>query len=384
MGVFFHTVNLYTAQLAEQKKFYTQKLSCKVIEEHKDSFALAIGRTQLRFTKDHHATPYHFAFNIPSYGENAALEWLKLQNIPILPFDGRPIVDFPNWQAKAIYFYDADRNVVEFIARRNLNLRRPTPFTSNHLLGISEIGIPTQQIESIYRVLEERAGLKVFDGNFEKFCAVGGEQALFIVIDHERKRWFPSNDEAFPSPFEATLAIPGERDVSLGYRLGHLGPVANRIVLAQSAPAYEAAGILFREYAAELNIELGFQNFDRELETLPRQYGGQEGCLLLIVCGHANYLGCAGVRKFDGGVAELKRMYIRPAGRGQKLGGQLLEEAIRHARAMNYQKIRLDTLPSMQSAMHLYRRTGFYEIPPYRYNPVPGTVYLEKDLTTGK
>ena len=155
---------------------------------------------------------------------------------------------------------------------------------------------------------------------------------------------------------------------------------ASRIIVANSAPEYAAGATLFQEYALELNVDLSFQNFDEELNQLTLQYGPPQGCLLLAVRGQSDWLGCTGIRKFEVGVAELKRMYVRPAGRGQGLGRRLLENAIREATTRQYQKLRLDTLPSMHRALRLYREYGFCEIPPYRYNPVPGTVYLEKTL----
>lgn len=148
---------------------------------------------------------------------------------------------------------------------------------------------------------------------------------------------------------------------------------------AETRAQYQSGKELFQQYAAALGIDLSFQEFQQELEQIDQQYGPPKGVLLLAY--HATgAVGCAGVRSLTEDSAELKRMYVEPAYRRLKIGHQLLRQAIAHACAQQYTYLRLDTLAEMKGAQKLYRSFGFYEIPPYRYNPIEGTLFMEKKL----
>ncbi len=148
---------------------------------------------------------------------------------------------------------------------------------------------------------------------------------------------------------------------------------------AHSEYEFEQARVLFKEYADALGVDLSFQDFETELGTIHVQYNKPDGGLLLVFA-NDNPLACAAVRRLDERTAELKRMYVKTGYRGQRIGVELLKRSLNLAKDLGYQKIRLDTLENMSKAQELYMSFGFFNIPPYRYNPIRGTIYMEKTL----
>jgi len=148
---------------------------------------------------------------------------------------------------------------------------------------------------------------------------------------------------------------------------------------ADTPRAIEEVSALFAEYQEGLGLDLSFQSFAEELAGLPGAYARPRGCLLLARSDGVA-VGCAGLRPFDEKIGEIKRLYVRPAARGHDLGRRLTVRLIEEARALRYQRLYLDTLPSMASAQRLYESLGFKDIPPYRYNPVEGTRFLGLEL----
>lgn len=158
---------------------------------------------------------------------------------------------------------------------------------------------------------------------------------------------------------------------------------AIEIVLHQ-ADGPELVGIardLFREYELAIATDLEYQGFGEELAALPSPYLPPAGALLLAQAGQ-DIAGCVALRPLQGGAAEMKRLYVRPAFRSSGLGKSLVEAVIRTAREAGYRELRLDTLASMGPAQALYERLGFNEIPPYSSKYLPGTRFYALKLAT--
>ena len=154
-------------------------------------------------------------------------------------------------------------------------------------------------------------------------------------------------------------------------------------------PAYEQReeiNILFSEYINMLitNDEsfqkyLDIQNYDEEVKHLESKYGMSDGRLYLAYCDEG-LAGCIGLRKIDNQNCETKRLYVRPQFRGKKLGSILIEKIIGDAREIGYSYMLLDTLPFLQSAIHMYKKFGFYEIESYNNSPMDTSIYMKLDL----
>lgn len=139
---------------------------------------------------------------------------------------------------------------------------------------------------------------------------------------------------------------------------------------------------IFGEYAGTIPHKLCFQQFDDELRTLPGRYAEPGGVILLAGDAGAPPLACVAMRALSTpGCCEMKRLYVKPAARGAKLGRRLCEGLIHYARGVGYQRMRLDTLPSLEAAWGLYHALGFREIERYYDNPIPEARYLELDFS---
>ncbi|MBI2312724.1 MAG: GNAT family N-acetyltransferase [Betaproteobacteria bacterium] len=146
-----------------------------------------------------------------------------------------------------------------------------------------------------------------------------------------------------------------------------------------ASPDIETVRELFLEYQRWLGVDLCFQGFEQELAGLPGVYAPPAGRLYLARWKGA-VAGCIALRPLDRGIGEVKRLYVRPAHRGKRIGGALVGQIVADAREIGYRRLRLDTLPGMETARAVYAAFGFREIASYYDNPLPGVIYMELSL----
>lgn len=148
----------------------------------------------------------------------------------------------------------------------------------------------------------------------------------------------------------------------------------------ESAEEIEQTRDLFHEYVTWLGVNLCFQNYDKEVAELPGEYVPPTGRLYLAT-ENGQVAGCIALRNLGHGICEIKRLYVRPQFRGQRLGRTLVDRIIDEARLMGYSRMRLDTLPGkMDAAIAMYRSLGFKDIERYYDNPYDTAVFMELDL----
>ncbi len=157
-------------------------------------------------------------------------------------------------------------------------------------------------------------------------------------------------------------------------------PARITLLVAQTPSELQAVRELFGEYAGSLSVDLCFQNFDAELAGLPGDYAPPDGGLLLALV-DGQPAGCVAMRPLPDSdhtnACEMKRLYVRPSFRRYGLGRQLTQQLMDMASQAGHSCMLLDTLDDMEAARSLYETLGFFEIPPYYFNPLPGAHYLK-------
>ena len=157
------------------------------------------------------------------------------------------------------------------------------------------------------------------------------------------------------------------------------------IAPVRTPDAVVAAIKLFRAYAASLNADLSYQDFEAEMEAMPGKYAPPAGELLLARFANGTPVGCVGLRPIEeDGCCEMKRLYVAPQARGSGLGERLVAAVVREAERIGYREVRLDTLPFMTTAIALYGKCGFEVIEPYYQSPIVGTTFMRRSLSRSR
>ncbi|KQX15381.1 hypothetical protein [Flavobacterium sp. Root420] len=187
-------IQLQTNNIKETELFYKDVLDLKIMEKGLNSLIIQIGSSVLKFIENpEFDSIYHFAFNIPENKLEEAIKWCADKIDLILIEDKRVIANFETWNANAIYFYDNNGNLLEFIARHDLDNFQIKEFSSKSILNISEIGIVHEDPMELGEQLIESHDLMFFEKNFnsETFAAMGDDEGLLIIVKPNRN-WYPT------------------------------------------------------------------------------------------------------------------------------------------------------------------------------------------------
>jgi len=209
------SITLQTKNVAALAAFYGTVLELPVMQSD-NQFAITLAAGTIKFTQATEQEPfYHFALTIPSNKIEEAKAWLQQRTTLIWIDDYKSVVaDFVSWKAQSLYFFDAAGNVVELIARFDLNNAAETSFSSKQFLSISEIGLVFSKdtIESTTLELLHQYGLDYFSKQppSPNFKAIGDEEGLFIVVTNNRN-WYPTSKASAVFPLQMQFEVNGKR-----------------------------------------------------------------------------------------------------------------------------------------------------------------------------
>lgn len=214
-----HELTIAAPAPDEQRSFYNA-LGFSEIEGlgGSDGYSCKIGYTRLNFIPGDRNARYHFAFNLRPDQLEDAISWAEKMRIGLLPDPEtkKNYVDFPDWKARSLYFFDPAGNIVEFIARAGLSRAGNAPkFSAGSFLGVSEIGIVCDDVASMREWIVTAHGVSPFvrQQNSDQFSALGDDEGLLLLVP-ENRQWFMGNFPANRYPVAIT-GKNGDREIRL-------------------------------------------------------------------------------------------------------------------------------------------------------------------------
>lgn len=199
-------VTIQTANWHQQLAFYNRLSSLTREEKPGSLFSIKAGLSTLHVEAANKPNaPFHIAFTIPENKWEEALEFLRNQDIALIPLEDRTIFDFEDWNARSVYFHDMDGNILEFIVRYNLQHRSgKKEFTLDEAVSISEVGLVSDNPESLISFLGKEGAWPIWKKYGDDFAAIGDEEGPLIVVK-EKRPWFPTNIPASEVPIRINI-----------------------------------------------------------------------------------------------------------------------------------------------------------------------------------
>lgn len=204
-------IEIQTDDLVNTETFYSDILGLQLLSNGQNSISFLAGQSTLTFIKSNDLKPkYHFAFNIPHNKLAEAIIWAAARLNLLENVDNGIVANFESWNARAIYFYDNNKNILEFIARFDLNNSSDKPFDISSIQSISEIGIVADEPIKLADKLIEENNLYLFEkgSKSEKFATLGNDSGLLIIVETNRK-WYPTEQQAEKHYTRIKIAIDG-------------------------------------------------------------------------------------------------------------------------------------------------------------------------------
>lgn len=208
-------LSLHTRHLAEQKEFYHTALGLPLLAETTTSFTLQAGATRLRFQEAQQDVLYHVAFTIPRNTFTEAKSWLR-KHVTLLHKKSEDEFFFATINARSLYFCDAANNILELIVHYDLDQETERPFGPAHVLHVSEVGLPVEDVLAQVSLLKEKLGIEPYGGLVsEEFAFMGDIYGQLVVVKIGRP-WQPTETLlAAVAPVQLTMSGKPEQQVQL-------------------------------------------------------------------------------------------------------------------------------------------------------------------------
>ena len=206
-------LTLQTRHLAEQKEFYNKTLGLPLVTETDAEFTIQAGTTRLSFQETQQDVLYHVAFTLPRDTFSQAKGWLG-ERLSLLDKNGEDEFFFANINARSFYFYDADKNILEYIVHYELESEIGRPFQPTDVLHTSEVGLPVEDVPEQVALLKEKLGFEPYKSiSSEEFAFIGDIYGQLVVVKAGRP-WLPTESVlAVVSPVQ--LTIKGQKETQL-------------------------------------------------------------------------------------------------------------------------------------------------------------------------
>lgn len=206
-------LRLQTSELGALHRFYEQTLGLTVSRDA-DAIRVEAGATEIIFDSLAASdTPpfYHFAWNIPQNKLELVRLWQR-ERTPLIRRDGEEVIEFPAWNAQSVFFHDPVGNILEHIARHDLDNSAVGEFEpSRDVLCVSEIGVVVDDVPKAVAMIRESLGIEIYRDNYEAFASMGDANGLLILVQRDRK-WTPDRvreAQSFPMHVKLRGARPG-------------------------------------------------------------------------------------------------------------------------------------------------------------------------------
>ena len=220
-------LSLHTNNLAAQKDFYTTTMGLSLLDETAIAFTVQAGTTRLSFQQTTQDVLYHVAFTIPRNTFSEAKSWLR-ERVPLLDRNGEDEIFFGGLNARSFYFCDAGSNILEFIVHYNLDRELEGIFDASHILHVSEIGLPVDDVPALAAQLRAAFSIEPYGGSVsEAFAFIGDIYGQLVVVKVGRP-WLPTDNVlSMVSPVQITIKGQQERQLQLSpfpYTISALHP----------------------------------------------------------------------------------------------------------------------------------------------------------------